>query len=851
MIGPNYERPDASFKDWPLASRLLDGDILAPKELTQFGAELRWFGRNSGPLEALHHLSRFGHVDPFEWQGDYNNLRRLRAMLATLLVEAVDFGSALVLLSADFGIEEVDFEADIESLQKKLSDVPSRVCQEAMRAIGVLAGAYGYLYLSSQIFKSLLAHENPSEQIETQIRRVELAIDSGELEQARSLLAQLATLKSQIYTLTDEIEVRLQLLTADTNAQEGRYSEAKAIYRSLLESKRSEIARRRLIDTHLELKQLDQAESLIENAAADSWIEVTRFRKLLIASHSSRRSSSTMDILAAPETHLTSMMDNPVDLFTDVMHYAKTVTQRRSPRLRADLEQACYIAELCAIVGKENHATSILTACELMAKPAASPLFDGFIKKASARSLIEMSAPRLLEGRQTAETAIADFRSAGHVAMEVATEELIADIDLRLSRPLLAAPHKEAFLQNLDHQDRLTLQSTNWTSWDDKISELVGNGAPEPDAISTALGLAQGLNKPIQVATRRLSKNSAVLAYFTTQDTVYPVIALPDATWSMVGDPLPVTRQALIAGVEASLRVINRPGSGRGPQLSQTLTILRDMLGLGAVVAQIESADITRLQILSTGLISQAPLCAIPVDNDRRLVDAVVLTTALTTQPIPKSKKIGSEWLALSNEAGQEDAKLDVLHGIDKLVPKVFVDHPDITHLPSEEANRANFIEAIHGKSGVVTICHGRGAGDGKDPGLLFHDGWINADEIAAVKIEAEAVIVAGCWGHADRTLEAGHPGSIARAFTEAGARNVIASLWTQRQADVEPMLNALLANDVLRHPADALAEYQRKKSQANAPPSTWAGLVCVTPGVQSKEESLFEKISRAIFPST
>ncbi len=111
-------------------------------------------------------------------------------------------------------------------------------------------------------------------------------------------------------------------------------------------------------------------------------------------------------------------------------------------------------------------------------------------------------------------------------------------------------------------------------------------------------------------------------------------------------------------------------------------------------------------------------------------------------------------------------------------------------------------------------------------------DGLLEAREIAALPLAGQLVVLSAC-GTAEGRFAAGEGAlSLTHAFLEAGARAVISTLWPIRDADaallVERFYTHLHAGETA---AKALANAQRDRAAAGAPPAAWAAFELVGDG--------------------
>ncbi len=106
-------------------------------------------------------------------------------------------------------------------------------------------------------------------------------------------------------------------------------------------------------------------------------------------------------------------------------------------------------------------------------------------------------------------------------------------------------------------------------------------------------------------------------------------------------------------------------------------------------------------------------------------------------------------------------------------------------------------------------------------------DGLLELDEIAALDLAGEVVVLAACRSGGGRLLNGEGALSPARAFLQAGASSVVASLWPLRDDEAseffDPFYHHLVRGADI---ATALAETQRERAAAGAPAAAWAGVV-------------------------
>ncbi|MDZ7632032.1 MAG: CHAT domain-containing protein [Gemmatimonadaceae bacterium] len=108
-------------------------------------------------------------------------------------------------------------------------------------------------------------------------------------------------------------------------------------------------------------------------------------------------------------------------------------------------------------------------------------------------------------------------------------------------------------------------------------------------------------------------------------------------------------------------------------------------------------------------------------------------------------------------------------------------------------------------------------AGDGDD-------GLLDANELAAMQLPVELLVLSGCSTASGRVLAADGVQGLLRPLRDAGVRNVVASQWAVRDAAAQQIMRWFYAGLAADLPtAVALREAQRRARRAGFPPGDWA----------------------------
>jgi len=117
-------------------------------------------------------------------------------------------------------------------------------------------------------------------------------------------------------------------------------------------------------------------------------------------------------------------------------------------------------------------------------------------------------------------------------------------------------------------------------------------------------------------------------------------------------------------------------------------------------------------------------------------------------------------------------------------------------------------------------------------PGGKEQDGLLQIREIVDLDLEGRVVVLSACRSNAGAVLRGEGVMSLARAFFQAGAHSVVASLWPVRDDDA-----ALFFDRFYRHigrglsVSAALRAAQIDRIEAGAPAAAWAGIVVLGDG--------------------
>ncbi|MCP4664530.1 MAG: CHAT domain-containing protein, partial [bacterium] len=117
-------------------------------------------------------------------------------------------------------------------------------------------------------------------------------------------------------------------------------------------------------------------------------------------------------------------------------------------------------------------------------------------------------------------------------------------------------------------------------------------------------------------------------------------------------------------------------------------------------------------------------------------------------------------------------------------------------------------------------------------PGAEGEEGLLQIREIVELELDGRIVVLSSCRSASGAVLRGEGVMGLARAFFQAGAHTVVASLWPLRDRDAEKLFHRFYRYlGEGRSVAAALRAAQRDRIAAGAPAAAWAGLVVLGDG--------------------
>jgi len=117
-------------------------------------------------------------------------------------------------------------------------------------------------------------------------------------------------------------------------------------------------------------------------------------------------------------------------------------------------------------------------------------------------------------------------------------------------------------------------------------------------------------------------------------------------------------------------------------------------------------------------------------------------------------------------------------------------------------------------------------------PGAANQDGLLQIREIVDLDLDGRVVVLSACSSNTGALLRGEGVMSLARAFFQAGAHTVVASLWRLRDDEAADLFDRFYGHlGQGKSVAAALQAAQRDLIAEGAPAAAWAGLVVLGDG--------------------
>ena len=297
-------------------------------------------------------------------------------------------------------------------------------------------------------------------------------------------------------------------------------------------------------------------------------------------------------------------------------------------------------------------------------------------------------------------------------------------------------------------------------------------------------GVASLFAQPLDTDTvlSRLESDDAMVAYFIAGDELMAFVAQRGEITSVrcianASDIGPLVDK-LLYQLRAGVRAADARSERAIKALSRTLhdLLIEPLLEQAPAVR-----DASRLIVVPFGALHALPFAAL-FDGEKYLIERYEIHTAPSASIAcasrgPRRAVTGKPLVvAVADEnAPLIDEEADLLgraHGLDA--------GRDV--LRGGAATIDQVRQAVRGRSTLHFACHGRFIGSLPNAsGIKLADGWMPVREIVDLELDAQVVFLAACETGRNSVLAGDELAGISRAFLAAGARCLVAGLWSVR----------------------------------------------------------------------
>ncbi|MCE2885275.1 MAG: CHAT domain-containing protein, partial [Planctomycetaceae bacterium] len=389
----------------------------------------------------------------------------------------------------------------------------------------------------------------------------------------------------------------------------------------------------------------------------------------------------------------------------------------------------------------------------------------------------------------------------------------LAALRARLSALHAAGPRPDAAGERRGPAISTTLDTMHETerAIDDVIARL-----------ENARGLGALLAAPLDAPAiqARLGEGDALISYFASGDELLAFTG----TGERLGCVRAIAPMSEVAPLVEKFLYLLREGARRGdPDADARAIHAMSRAIAGAVVAPVlraapELRDARRLCIVPCGALHALPFALLDAGDGPLVVRheiQVAPSASIACAPVRAGTRTRAAVIAFADGAAplidEEAARIAAILGCGAL--------------SGERATREGLRDAIAGANVVHLACHGRFVPSlPSASGLRLADGWLPLRDIVDLRLDADLVFLSGCetGRHA---VDAGEELSgLARAFHAAGARRLVTTLWSVRDAAAlavaEGFHTSLRAGS---RPSAALRDSMLALRHESPHPSWWA----------------------------
>jgi CHAT domain-containing protein len=450
-------------------------------------------------------------------------------------------------------------------------------------------------------------------------------------------------------------------------------------------------------------------------------------------------------------------------------------------------------------------------ALDLLARADSKSLADAFVTVERARSRVLLDAVLRSIDRSTAAGAV-DGRSRDEIARVRAR---LAALHASVARSASDAGERRGVAPALLDELRAAEQ---------EMERLVTR-------VQNARGVASLFAQPLAAdeVLARLEHDDAMIAYFIAGEELMAFVARKDGIASVRCIAHASEIGPLVDKLLYQLRAGVRAADARSLRAVRVLARMLHELLIAPILEQVpEVADARRLVVVPFGALHALPFAAL-FDGEKYLIERFEIHTA-------PSASIACSTRAAMTDADPRDASTPplVVAVADENAPLIdeeadlLVRTQGADVLRGDDATIDRVRDAARGRAMLHFACHGRFIGALPNAsGLRLSDGWLPVREIVELELDAQVVFLSACETGRNAVDAGDELAGISRAFLAAGARCLVAGLWSVRDhAALETSANFHQEFSAGRRPSAALRAAALASLKKWEHPSWWAPFV-------------------------
>lgn len=341
-------------------------------------------------------------------------------------------------------------------------------------------------------------------------------------------------------------------------------------------------------------------------------------------------------------------------------------------------------------------------------------------------------------------------------------------------------------------------------------------------------------------APARLAVPSGVAVVdYAVLDSTIAALVVTDAGASLAILPItPTELRRVLAALYARL----------SPRVGSALDRARARLD-GRAIAQLGAGLLTPLRrqigtaatliLVPDGPLHLVPFDALPVPSGDTTLPALERYTILTASTLGAALAGPGEVRAGAVVTVSGDATGVPVPGLEQEVAAIqsAMAHRSVRTLDGAKATEHQVRISLRGAGILHLAAHARPNYHNPDLAEVRiaagggHDGRLQAHEIRTLPLTGMLVVLSACETATGRVVAGEGSLSLSRAFLQAGARHVIATLWPVGDATANLMATFYRELDAGRPPAAALREAKRAARAADVPALAWAPFTLLIAG--------------------